>query len=509
VATPGSAGAGGTPAVPSLVATAYLHAQNVLAVTRPGCHLDWTLLAGIGEVESDQADNGALTADGTTLKPILGPLLDGSDGTADLPDGHGGYQRAEGPMQFLPSTWAVWGADGNGDGRADINNIFDASLAAADYLCADGRNLQLTDDLDQAVLSYNDSTAYLNEVLSWSYQYAAAGTPTGAGAAPVAQLQPGQNPDTIPLADLLQQLPALSTAVSDQAVQVTGTSAALTAAIDTTASTDEQLDAAQTSLTAAQGTAALIAVAQYRERMLIPLGQQLTAALFLPPFGDTLPHLQALARAQAATISGIQSQIAQLTDTSAADAAAVASATTASDSATAAHTAAQQLLQAAEHSVQQQTGATLATFRMVEQGTVAPSTLLPTAPSLPGSTAVAGTPQAVAVNWALAQLGRPYLWGATGPDAFDCSGLVMQAWAQAGVTIPRTSQDQWADLPHVPLDQIQAGDLVIYYHDASHVAMYIGDGKVVQAPRPGAVVDVAPIDQAYILGVVRPDAGGA
>jgi len=503
---PPPTGALGTATVPSLVATAYLHAQNVLAVTQPGCHLDWTLLAGIGEVESDQADNGALTADGTTLKPILGPLLNGTDGTADLSDGHGGYQRAEGPMQFLPSTWAVWGADGNGDGHADINNIFDASLAAADYLCAGGRDLALTDDLDQAVLSYNDSTAYLNQVLSWAYRYSAAGTPSGA-AAPVAQLQPGQNPDTIPLADLLQQLPALSTAVSDQAVQVTGTAAALTAAVDTTATTDEQLDAAQASLTTAQHTAGLISIAQYRERMLIPLGQQLTAALFLPPFGDTLPHLQALARTQAATISGIQSQIAQLSDASAADATAVASATAAANAATAAHAAAQQLLQAAERSAQQQTGATLATIRKVEQGTVAPSTLLPTAPSLPGSTATPGTPAAVAVNWALAQLGHPYLWGAVGPDYFDCSGLVMQAWAHAGVTIPRTSQEQWAGLTHVPLSQIQPGDLVIYYQDASHVAMYIGNGQVVQSPHSGAVVDIAPIDQAFILGVVRPGAG--
>lgn len=509
--TSSSSGSGtsSTATVPSLVATAYLHAQNILAVTKPGCHLDWTLLAGIGEVESGQADNGALTADGTTTSPILGPLLNGRNGTADLSDGHGGHERAEGPMQFLPSTWATWGADGNGDGKADINNIFDSALAAGDYLCADGRNLELTNDLDAAVLSYNDSTSYLSSVLSWAYRYAAAGT-TPADSAPVAQLTPGQNPDTIPLIDLLQQLPALSTSVSTLAVQVTGTAAAATSAIQAAASNQEQLDSVQGSLTKARHTAGLIAIAQYREKMLIPLGQQLTAALFLSPFTDTLPHLNDLAATQAKLIAALQGQLTQLSNAQTADAAAVTAAQSAAAAAVTAHTAAKQLLAAAEKSARQQTGASLATIRKVEQGTVAPATLVPaspTLPTIPSDTAVPGTPQATAVNWALAQLGHPYLWGGVGPVSFDCSGLVMEAWAHAGVTIPRTSQEQWADLPHVALDQIEPGDLIIYYHDASHVAMYIGDGKVVQAPRPGAVVDIAPLDQAYILGAVRPDAG--
>ncbi|MFC8452402.1 NlpC/P60 family protein [Kitasatospora sp. NPDC057223] len=110
-----------------------------------------------------------------------------------------------------------------------------------------------------------------------------------------------------------------------------------------------------------------------------------------------------------------------------------------------------------------------------------------------------------AVAWALAQLGKPYVWGGAGPDVFDCSGLTSQAWLHAGKPIPRTSQEQWAQLQHVPLNQMRPGDLVIYFAGATHVAMYIGGGLVVQAPRPGAVIKVSPIGSMPILGAVRAD----
>ncbi|MEY9945911.1 C40 family peptidase [Kitasatospora sp. GAS1066B] len=110
-----------------------------------------------------------------------------------------------------------------------------------------------------------------------------------------------------------------------------------------------------------------------------------------------------------------------------------------------------------------------------------------------------------AVAFALAQLGKPYLWGGVGPASFDCSGLTSQAWLSAGVQIPRTSQEQWAQLQHVPLNQLRPGDLLIYYSSAEHVAMYIGGGLVVQAPHTGAFVRVSPIGMAPILGAVRPD----
>ncbi|MFF8441564.1 C40 family peptidase [Streptomyces californicus] len=114
-----------------------------------------------------------------------------------------------------------------------------------------------------------------------------------------------------------------------------------------------------------------------------------------------------------------------------------------------------------------------------------------------------------AVAYAIRQIGKPYVWGAEGPDSFDCSGLTSQAWSAAGRTIPRTSQEQWKRLPRVPLSALRPGDLVVYFPKATHVALYIGDGLVVQAPRPGTKVKVSPLAANPLLGAVRPDPGAA
>lgn len=111
-----------------------------------------------------------------------------------------------------------------------------------------------------------------------------------------------------------------------------------------------------------------------------------------------------------------------------------------------------------------------------------------------------------AVAYATAQIGKPYEWGAEGPDTFDCSGLTSQAWASAGRVIPRTSQQQWKQLKRVDVKEMRPGDLVIYNSDASHVGMYVGDGSIVHAPRPGRTVTLAGAGSMPILGVVRPDA---
>ncbi|MHC0433487.1 C40 family peptidase [Streptomyces sp. O3] len=115
---------------------------------------------------------------------------------------------------------------------------------------------------------------------------------------------------------------------------------------------------------------------------------------------------------------------------------------------------------------------------------------------------------AAALRYAVEQIGKPYEWGAEGPTAYDCSGLTSQAWGRAGRPVPRTSQEQWAELPRVPLDTVRPGDLVVYFPEATHVALYLGDGMVVHAPRPGAKVKVSPIAANPLLGVVRPDPGG-
>ncbi|WP_369395166.1 NlpC/P60 family protein [Streptomyces sp. CG1] len=111
-----------------------------------------------------------------------------------------------------------------------------------------------------------------------------------------------------------------------------------------------------------------------------------------------------------------------------------------------------------------------------------------------------------AVAFATEQLGKPYVWGAEGPKSYDCSGLTSQAWAAAGHPIPRTSQEQWKQLQHVAVQDMRPGDLIIYFDDASHVAIYIGDGAIIQAPRPGRMITIAGAGSMPILGVVRPDA---
>ncbi|MFC7013509.1 NlpC/P60 family protein [Streptomyces viridiviolaceus] len=111
-----------------------------------------------------------------------------------------------------------------------------------------------------------------------------------------------------------------------------------------------------------------------------------------------------------------------------------------------------------------------------------------------------------AVEYATAQIGKPYQWGAEGPKSYDCSGLTSQAWASAGRALPRTSQAQWKQLRHVDVTEMRPGDLIIYFDDASHVGMYVGDGKMVHAPRPGRSVTIAGAGSMPILGVVRPDA---
>ncbi|MEC3993577.1 NlpC/P60 family protein [Actinacidiphila sp. DG2A-62] len=111
---------------------------------------------------------------------------------------------------------------------------------------------------------------------------------------------------------------------------------------------------------------------------------------------------------------------------------------------------------------------------------------------------------ALAVAAARRAIGAPYVWGATGPNAFDCSGLMQYAYRRAGVSLPRTSQEQMNAGVRVPLSQARPGDLVIYRADASHVAMYIGGGRVIHAPYPGARVRVDRVDMMPVTAVTRP-----
>lgn len=110
-----------------------------------------------------------------------------------------------------------------------------------------------------------------------------------------------------------------------------------------------------------------------------------------------------------------------------------------------------------------------------------------------------------AVRYAVGQLGKPYQPGAQGPASYDSPGLTSSAWQRAGTPIPRTGRQQWTELQHIPLGELRPGDLVVYFPEATHVALYLGDGMVVQALRPGDRIMLSPIATYPVLGAVRPD----
>ncbi|MFI1003481.1 NlpC/P60 family protein [Streptomyces galbus] len=124
--------------------------------------------------------------------------------------------------------------------------------------------------------------------------------------------------------------------------------------------------------------------------------------------------------------------------------------------------------------------------------------------AFPGGEVPVSGRAAAAVAAARSALGRPYVWGANGPSGFDCSGLMQWSYAQAGVALPRTSQAQAHAGRRVPLSQARPGDLVTYRSDASHVGMYVGNGRVIHAPYPGAPVRYDPVGMMPISSVTRP-----
>ncbi|MFE7194716.1 NlpC/P60 family protein [Kitasatospora sp. NPDC057541] len=122
----------------------------------------------------------------------------------------------------------------------------------------------------------------------------------------------------------------------------------------------------------------------------------------------------------------------------------------------------------------------------------------------PADAAPATGRAAAILQFAYAQLGKPYVWGATGPSGFDCSGLTGAAYRAAGVKLPRVSQDQWKAGARIARGDLQPGDLVFFYGDIHHVGIYIGGGKMIHAPRTGKNVEVLPIDAMPYVGAVRP-----
>jgi membrane-bound lytic murein transglycosylase B len=159
---------------------AYWKAAQAMAGDDPNCGIAWWALAGITRSESRHGTYGGarLLANGDVDRIIVGIPLDGTNNTALIPDTDGGqydgdpvYDRAVGPMQFIPSTWRRWARDGNGDRVQNPNNIYDAAAAAAHYLCASGP-MRTDDELRRGFLSYNHSDAYANTVLNYAKTYA-------------------------------------------------------------------------------------------------------------------------------------------------------------------------------------------------------------------------------------------------------------------------------------------------------------------------------------------------
>lgn len=184
--------------IPARALVAYQQAERLLAVGDPGCHLDWALVAAIGRVESSHGRFGgnALGTDGVARPGIIGIALDGSRGTARILDTDGGrhdrdtrFDRAVGPMQFIPGTWSSVGVDADRDGARDPQDVDDAAAATGVYLCSGPGDLRQRSDRERAVFRYNHSDEYVRTVLAIADAYA-----RGVDVVDASALPPGARP---------------------------------------------------------------------------------------------------------------------------------------------------------------------------------------------------------------------------------------------------------------------------------------------------------------------------
>jgi membrane-bound lytic murein transglycosylase B len=174
--------------IPARAIVSYVNADLAMREHQPGCRISWATLAGIGRIESDHGRFGRrlLREDARPSNPIIGVPLNGTPGIRLIPDTDGGaldgdtlHDRAVGPMQFIPSTWRKWATDGNGDGLGDPQNLDDAAMAAARYLCAGDRDMTTGAGWWSGVMSYNNSVEYGQKVFGLAESYAEAGNRRG------------------------------------------------------------------------------------------------------------------------------------------------------------------------------------------------------------------------------------------------------------------------------------------------------------------------------------------
>lgn len=174
--------------IPAINYAAYLNAERILAEENPDCGMHWNLLAGIGRVESGHANGGRADDNGNLFEPVIGLPLNGSlPGQATIFDTDGGaldgdavYDRAVGPMQFIPTTWNQYAGDGNGDGISDPQNLYDSTLTTARYLCDGDLDMRNIAHATKAVHRYNNSMAYVANVFAWSTAYSTGAAPSPA-----------------------------------------------------------------------------------------------------------------------------------------------------------------------------------------------------------------------------------------------------------------------------------------------------------------------------------------
>lgn len=167
--------------IPSRAVEAYAGAALRVSQEDPDCGIGWNTLAGVGQVESAHGsyDGAQIGEDGVVDPPVIGVPLDGSEGLMEIPDTDDGeldgddeWDRAVGPMQFIPTTWYQWAQDGNLDGQTDVHQYDDAALTAAVYLCASGEDLTTDHGWNDAVTAYNQSVEYANDVARHAQEYA-------------------------------------------------------------------------------------------------------------------------------------------------------------------------------------------------------------------------------------------------------------------------------------------------------------------------------------------------
>lgn len=187
--------------IPPVALAAYQRAAAVIGAADEGCHLQWPLVAAIGRIESDHGRVGgaALGSDGVARPAIVGPRLDGNKGTRLVSDSDGGrydgdksFDRAVGPLQFIPTTWGLVGVDADSDGVRDPQDVDDAALATAVHLCSGELDLARRADLRKAVLRYNSSGAYADAVLAVMAAYASGERAT---TVPAGYVVPGRGVD--------------------------------------------------------------------------------------------------------------------------------------------------------------------------------------------------------------------------------------------------------------------------------------------------------------------------